>query len=113
MEIGEVEGLAALARRARYVERAMQYERGYYAVFFEDSSAPHIAVSAQLRLRTTGHRNISPATRHCYFAMPTLLRRCFFCSIASSTNAATALRDTVKPILGAAPSRLRYAEELS
>src|SRR5439155_14771310 len=42
-----------------------------------------------------------------YFAMPTIFWRCFFCSIASSMNAATALRARVKPILGAAPSRLR------
>jgi hypothetical protein len=42
-----------------------------------------------------------------YFAMPTILWRCFFCSLAWSMNAATALREAVKPILGAAPSRLR------
>src|SRR5205807_6417021 len=42
-----------------------------------------------------------------YFAMPTILWKCLFCSIASSMNAATALRARVKPILGAAPSRLR------
>jgi hypothetical protein len=47
------------------------------------------------------------ATSDGYFAIPTILRTCFFCSIASSMNAATALRDSVKPILGAAPSRLR------
>jgi hypothetical protein len=42
-----------------------------------------------------------------YLAMPTIFSKCFFCSIASSMNAATALRAREKPIFGAAPSRLR------
>ncbi|PYL83586.1 MAG: hypothetical protein DMF23_08945 [Verrucomicrobia bacterium] len=42
-----------------------------------------------------------------YFAIPTIWWKCFFCSIASSMKAATALRDRLKPILGAASSRLR------
>jgi hypothetical protein len=42
-----------------------------------------------------------------YFAMPTSLRTCFPFSMASSMKAATALRDRLKPIFGAAPSRLR------
>jgi hypothetical protein len=60
-----------------------------------------------LLFRSTDGSTISAATANCYFAMPTILRKCFFCSMASSINAATALRETVKPILGAAPSRLR------
>ena len=35
-----------------------------------------------------------------YFAIPTILWTCSCCSIASSMNAGTALRESVKPIFG-------------